>query len=186
MTRNDIIKILALLSQNYESFSKKLETDEQVENVIYLWQECLGDLDFNVVSQAVKKAIIDSPYPPTIHDIRKNAIEFINPTNDDPLKDWDEAYKMIKNGSYMTQEEFDQHSPICRKFFGSVSQLKAYSTNTEFNLDVTRANFLKQHENIIKRDKEEKLIPDKMKDIVQKLASNFEIKQLEGGKNGGE
>lgn len=184
MNNKETVQIITLLAGSYDQIANK--SDKQKSLMLATWQECLGDLDYNIVLQSVKKAIIDSPYPPTIHDIRKNAVEFMNPTNNDPLKDWDEAYKMIKNGSYMTQEEFDQHSPICRKFFGSVSQLKAYSTNSEFNLDVTRANFLKQHENITKRDKEEKLIPDKMKDMVKQLASNFEIKQLEEGNNGGE
>lgn len=184
MTKQETIQIITLLAGNYDTISQK--TVEQKQLMISTWQECLGDLDYNIVLQSVKKAIIDSPYPPTIHDIRKNAIEFVNPTEDDALKDWDEAYKMIKNGSYMTQEEFDQHSPACKRFFGSVAQLKAYSTNPEFNLDVTRANFLKQHENLMKREKENKLMPEKMKEFVSTLVKGVEIKQLEEGNNGGE
>ena len=76
------------------------------------------------VQESVKKTIIESPYPPTIHDIRKNAIEIANPSNNrNALDAWNEAYLMISNGLYMTQEEFEQHSPEVRNFFGSVRQV---------------------------------------------------------------
>ena len=184
MTKQETIQIITLLAGNYDSIAQK--TIEQKQLMIATWLECLGDLEYNIVLQSVKKAIMDSPYPPTIHDIRKNAIEFINPTQEDPLDDWNEAYRMIQNGSYMTQEQFEQCSPICKKFFGSVDQLRAYSRNPEFNMDVTRANFFKQHENLVKREKENKLLPDRMKELVTKLAQGFEIKQIEEGKNGTE
>lgn len=179
MNKQETTQIIALMAGNYNNISEK--TKEQKQLMINTWQECLGDLDYRLVLQAVKKSILESPYPPTIHDIRKNVIEFMNPTQDDPLKAWDEAYKMIKNGGYMTQEQFDSHSSACKRFFGSLGQLKAYSFNTEFNLDVTRSNFLKQYDNMIKREKEEKLMPNRMKEIVAKLAEGFEIKQLEEG-----
>ncbi|MGN1271449.1 MAG: replicative helicase loader/inhibitor [Clostridia bacterium] len=178
MARNEIIQILTLLAGNYESFAKRTETDEQVEIMINTWQECLGDLDYKLVLQAVKKTIIESPYPPTIHDIRKNAVEMVNPTKNNALSDWDECYKMICNGNYMTQEEFDKHSDTCKRFLGSLSQLRAYSRNEDFNMDVVRSNFLKQYENLIKRNQEQKLLPQNMKDFIGQLAEKMSVKQL--------
>ena len=146
------------------------------------WHECLGDLDYKLVLQAVKKTIIESPYPPTIHDIRKNAIEMVNPSNArTPIEAWEEAYKMICNGAYMTQEEFDTHSPEVKKFFGSREQLRAYATNVDFNMDVVRSNFLKQYEVITEREKQQKLLPEQMQNMIGQLAEKMDIKQIEGG-----
>lgn len=179
MTRQETVVILTLLAGNYESFSKRTETDEQVKIMVNTWQECLGDLDYKVVLQAVKKTIIESPYPPTIHEIRKNAVEIINPsTQKTGIEDWDECYKMICNGSYMTQEEFDSHSEVCKKFLGSLSQLRAYAQNVDFNMDVVRSNFLKQHEIILKREKENKLLPAQMQEYIGILADKMNVKQL--------
>ena len=178
MTRQEKIQILTLLSMNFDSWAKRTETDEQVEMMISNLQEFLGDLDYKLVLQAVKKSIIESLYPPTIHDIRKNAIEMINPTKSNALDDWDECYKMICNGNYMTQAEFDKHSAICKKFLGSLSQLKAYAGNADFNMDVVRSNFLKQHENLIQREKQEKLLPQKMQDFIGQLADKMNVKQI--------
>ena len=144
------------------------------------WQECLGDLDDKIVLQAVKKTIIESPYPPTIHDIRKNAIELVNPsTKRTAIEAWNEAYKMICNGAYMTQQEFEKHSPEVQKFFGSTTQLKAYATNVDFNMDVVRSNFLKQYELIIERENKQKLLPKKMQDMINQLTNKMTMKELE-------
>ena len=176
MNSQETTQVITLLAGNYDSIAKKDKTQKQL--MINTWQECLGDLDYKLVLQAVKKTIIESPYPPTIHDIRKNAVEMVNPTKNNALSDWDECYKMICNGNYMTQEEFDKHSDTCKRFLGSLSQLRAYSKNEDFNMDVVRSNFLKQYENLIKKNQEQKLLPQNMKDFIGQLAEKMSVKQL--------
>ena len=179
MTRQETVVIITLLAGNYESFAKRTQTDEQVKIMLDTWHSCLEDLDYQLVLQAVKKSIIESPYPPTIHDIRKNAIELVNPsTQRSGIEAWDEAYKMICNGAYMTQEEFSAHSPEVQRFFGSIGQLKAYATNMDFNMDVVRSNFLKQYESIVEREKQQKLLPPKKQDMIEQLANKMSIKEL--------
>lgn len=183
MTKQETIQVITLLAGNYNSISEK--SKEQKQMMVNTWFECLGDLDYRLVLQAVKKTIIESPYPPTIHDIRKNAIEMVNPSNArTPIEAWEEAYKMICNGTYMTQEEFDTHSPEVQKFFGSPTQLKAYATNVDFNMDVVRSNFLKQYEVITEREKQQKLLPEQMQNMIEQLAGKMDIKQIGGGNNG--
>ena len=184
MTRQETVVIITLLAGNYESFAKRTQTDEQVKIMLDTWHSCLEDLDYKLVLQAVKKTMIESPYPPTIHDIRKNAIELVNPsTHRSGIEAWDEACKMICNGSYMTQEEFDRHSPEVKKFFGNVRQVKelaqidAQTVNT-----VTKGQFLKQYEVITDRERQQKLLPQNIQDMIGQLSNKMSIKELEGGK----
>ncbi len=178
MNKTETIQVITLLAGNYDSIANKDKNQKQL--MIATWLECLGDLDYQLVLQAVKKTIIESPYPPTIHEIRKNAVEIINPTTQRTgIEAWEEAYKMICNGSYMTQEEFDSHSPEVKKFFGNKEQLKAYSTNTDFNMDVVRSNFLKQYDVLVNREKQQKLLPEKMQNMIGNLANKMDVKMLE-------
>ena len=78
MNKAETIQVITLLAGNYDSIAKKDATQKQL--MVNTWLECLGDLDYKLVLQAVKKTIIESPYPPTIYNIRKNAIEMINPS----------------------------------------------------------------------------------------------------------
>ena len=180
MTRKEIITILTLLSQTYENFEKRMDTDEKVESMIMLWTECLGDLDYNLVLQAVKKTIIESPYLPTIHEIRKNAIEMVKPnTSKTAIEAWNEAYSMICNGLYMTEEQFEMASPEVKKFFGNVRQVKELSqTDSDTVNTVTKGQFLKQYETIVNREKEDKLIPEQMKKMIGNCANMMDLKML--------
>ena len=179
MNKAETVQVITLLAGNYDSIAKKDATQKQL--MVNTWQECLGDLDYKLVLQAVKKTIIESPYPPTIHDIRKNAIELVNPsTKRTAIEAWNEAYKMICSGAYMTQEQFDEHSVEVKKFFGSPAQVRAYATNVDFNMDVVRSNFLKQYELIVDRENKQRLLPPKMQDMIEQLVNKMEIKQIGG------
>lgn len=178
MNRAEITQIITLLAGNYSSISEK--TKEQKQMMINTWQECLGDLDYNLVLQAVKKTIIESPYPPTIHDIRKNAVEMINPSmQKTAIEAWNEAYSMICSGLYMTQEQFEMASPEIRKFFGNVRQVKELAqTDLDTVNTVTKGQFLKQYEVIVDRQKEKNLLPQQMQDFIGQLADKMSVKQL--------
>lgn len=178
MNRQETIQVITLLAGNYDSIAKKDKT--QKELMINTWQECLGDLKYRVVLEAVKKSIIESPFPPTIHDIRKNAIELINPTQSKTaIEAWNEAYGMICGGLYMTEEQFNDASPEVKRFFGNVRQVTELAkTNIDTVNTVTKGQFLKQYDILLQREKEQKLIPESMKQFTQKLAGKMSVKQI--------
>ena len=176
MNKAETVQVITLLAGNYDSIAKKDATQNQL--MINTWQECLGALDYNLVLQAVKKTIIESPYPPTIHEVRKNAIELINPTTKKTgIEAWNEAIGMISNGLYMTEEQFNNYSPEVKRFFGSVNQVKQLAMET-INT-VTKGQFLKQYDILVQRDKEERLLPEPMKEMMEGLANKFALP--EGG-----
>ena len=166
------------MAGNYNSIAEKDKTQKQL--MINTWLECLGDLDYRLVLESVKKTMITSPYPPTIADIRKNAIEMIKPTTSKTaIEAWNEAYSMICKGTYMEEEEFEKASPEVKKFFGNVRQVRELAqTNTDVVNSVTKGQFLKQYEVIVNREKEQKLLPQSMQDFTKKLAERMDIKQI--------
>ena len=178
MNRQETIQVITLLAGNYNSIAEKDKIQKQL--MINTWLECLGDLEYRLVLEAVKKTMITSPYPPTIADIRKNAIEMIKPsTSKTTIEAWNEAYTMICRGTYMTEDEFEKASPEVRKFFGNVRQVKELAqTNTDVVNSVTKGQFLKQYEVIVNREKEQKLLPQSMQDFTKQLAEKMDIKQL--------
>ena len=178
MNKQETIQVITLLAGNYNSIAEKDKTQKQL--MINTWLECLGDLDYNLVLQAVKKTIIESSYPPTIHDIRKNAVEMINPTTKrTAIEAWKEAYEMICSGLYMTQEQFEMASSEVKKFFGNVRQVTELAkTDLDTVNTVTKGQFLKQYEVLVNREKEQKLLPKQMQDFTKQLAERMSIKQI--------
>lgn len=179
MNKTETTQIITLLAGNYDSIAKKDRTQKQL--MINTWQECLGDLDYNLVLQAVKKTILESPYPPTIHDVRKNAIEIINPnTQKTGIEAWNEAYSMICNGLYMTEEQFNQSSPEVKKFFGNVRQVKELAqTDIKTVNTVVKGQFLKQYDVIRERERQQRLLPKQMQDFIAQISEKMDMKRLE-------
>lgn len=172
--------MITILAGNYDSIAKKDKIQKQL--MVNTWYECLNDLDYKFILEAVKKTIIDSPYPPTIHDIRKNAVEMINPSiNKTGIEAWNEAYNMICNGLYMTEEQFEMSSPEVKKFFGSVRQVKELAQcDTDTVNTVTKGQFLKQYEILTQREKEQKLLPQRIQDFTKQFAEKISINQYIG------
>ena len=182
MNKQETVQVITLLAGNYNVIAQKSKLEKEL--MINSWYECLKDLDYNLILQAVKKAMIEIPYPPTIADIRKNALELTNsmPTVT-AIEAWQEAFEMIRNGIYMTQEEFETASPIVKKFFGSVGQVKELAMCSGYEVNtVVKGQFLKQYEILVEREKKDKLLPSNIKEITEKLANKMDIKELEEGK----
>lgn len=178
MKKEETIQVITLLAGNYDSIAKKDKTQKQL--MINTWQECLGDLEYQVVLQAVKKSIIDSPYPPTIHDIRKNAIEMMNPTqNRTAIEAWNEAYSMICRGLYMTEEQFETASLEVKKFFGNVRQVRELAmTDVDVVNSVTKGQFLKQYDVLVQREQERKMLPPQIQEFTKQLAEKMSVKMI--------
>lgn len=180
MNKQETVQIITLLAGNYENIANKSEAQQKI--MLNTWYECLSDLDYKLVLQAVKKNILQSEYPPTIHEIRKNAMEITKPvTNITAIEAWNEAYKMICNGLYMTEEQFNTASPIVKRFFGDVRQVKELAqTDTDVVNSVIKGQFLKQYDILIDRENKQNMLPEDMKDLISKLSNKMDIKQIEG------
>ena len=180
MKRTEMVQIITLLAGNYDSIANK--SPKQQELMLNTWYECLGDLDYQIVLHAVKKSIIDSSYPPTIHEIRKNATEITNPTTKrTAIEAWNEALNMISGGLYMTKEQFDFCSPEVKKFFGSVNQVRQLAMlDSETINSVTKGQFLKQYDVLVEREREEKMLPEPMKEMFGALADRMDVNKLLG------
>lgn len=182
MKRTEMVQIITLLAGNYETIANK--TPKQKELMLNTWYECLNDLDYDFVLRAVKRVIINSPYPPTIHEIRKNAIELINPTTQKTaIEAWNEALNMISDGLYMSEERFELHSPIVKKYFGNVNNVRQHAMlDRDVVNSVIKGQFLKQYDVLIEREKEEKLLPEDVKNKLDLLADKMDVnKLLKGG-----
>ena len=178
MNRKETTQLITFLASNYNTIAEK--TIEQKQLMIDLWQECLGDLDFKLILQSVKKVMITSKFPPTIAEIRENAVNLIEKEQATAIEAWNEAYNMICNGLYMTEEQFEMASPEVKKFFGNVRQVSELArTDIDIVNTVTKGQFLKQYDIIKERQRGYKLLPENMKQKILQLQSNV-IKEIGG------
>lgn len=179
MSRDNIIAILGILKTAYPRFYANM-TKSEAEETIALWQEMFSDTDIRILTIAVKRLITHLEFPPTIADVKKEIVK-ITSDNTSTIDYWQEAFKMMCNANYMTIEEFGQYPEICKRFFGSVSNLKAYGAmEREYVLNNIQPRFLKYAEMYKKDEKENMMLPKSYNEMIQKLVNSFDVKQIGG------
>lgn len=180
MSRDNIIAILGILKTAYPRFYANMAKN-QAEETIALWQEMFSDTDIRILTIAVKRLIAHFEFPPTIADVKKEVIK-ITTKQESNIDYWQEAFKMMSNANYMQKEEFDTYSDVCKNFFGNVDNLRSYGTmDRKEVINNIQPRFLRYVENYQKQEKENMMLPNDYKKMVQKLVSKFEIKKI-GGK----
>jgi len=179
VSRDNIIAILGILRTAYPRFYANMKKTE-AEETISLWQEMFSDTDIRILTIAVKRLITHFEFPPTIADVKKEILK-ITTKQESNIDYWQEVLKMMSNAHYMKKEEFDTYSDICKRFFGNVDNLRSYGVMEKQEvINNIQPRFLKYAENYQKQEKENMMLPSNYKDMVQKLANNFDVKKLGG------
>lgn len=173
MKKTDTIKLLAIINTAFPNM-------QITESMVELWHELLGDLEFNLAIAAVKKLILESPFPPTIADIRKRAVEIMTPAEDkiDASTAWGEVVHAIRMFGYpRPQEALESMSPRTRKV---VEQMGWQEICQATEPGVVRGQFLRMYEAYSAREKQDALLPQKMRDEIKQIAN---LRLVEGGRS---
>ena len=151
MTKSETTKLLAMIVIGYPKFEIQELTAE-------LWHELLGDIPFDVVKAAVKRIMLKSPFPPSIHDVRAEATAVVSPNEIDAAEAWGEVLRAVRNhGSYGEKEAMATLSPRARKVITWMGWREICMSE---EVGVTRGQFLKMYGQVQERDKQDALLPE--------------------------
>lgn len=175
MKKSEIVQLLAVVNTAFPNMQVS-------EAMVDLWFELLGDLDFNLAKIALKKLLLESPYPPAIADIRKQATEILTPAEGriEPAAAWGEVIRAVHNyGYYRPIEAMASLSPIA-------AQVVKYMGWQEICMSeepsVIRGQFLKMYQQVQEREKKDAILPEKLKSEIAAIAAKHDLKLVEGGK----
>ena len=180
MKKENIIAILGILKTAYPRFYANM-TKNEAEETIALWYEMFKSEDIRILTLAVKRLITHLEFPPTIADIKKEIVKMTS--KDESVMDyWQYVVKMMGKANYMQADEFEQYPEICKRFFGSVGNLRPYGMmEQEYTINNIQSRFIKFAENYQKEQNERKMLPPEFNSMVDKLINDMETKQI-GGK----
>lgn len=165
MTPHETSRLLAILAAAFPRF----EPDELKMQV---WHEMLGDLDYSVAQLAAKKCMISNTFAPSIAEVRKAAMQIMYPQRKTAAEAWEEVNRAVDRfGYYQQQEALESLSPEVARAVRAIGFEKICLTE---NMGVERGQFIKIYEQMEGKQKEEQLLPDKMRaqiaGVAQRLA----------------
>lgn len=173
MVIGEISKLFAVLSAAYAKF--------EVDDIkLQLWYEMLADIPYSMAKLVVKKHICESPYPPTISDIRGTVVEITcrEIYELDAGSAWGEVMKCIRNyGIYNPEEALASMSKRTAEVVRRISWREICQSE---NLSVVRGQFVKIFEILEKRERKNMLIPERMRREIEGIRGEEGIGLLEG------
>lgn len=178
MTREQTIEIFKVLKLAYPTFYKDMTRDE-AESTIALWTQMFKNDDPTIVIATVKSLITTFKWPPTIADVKEEMDKLTNNEEESPIELWNRLRKALSNSIYGSNEEYNKLPPIVKKFVGSPNQLRNWAIDENFNEGVLRGQFLKQLEILQEREKEDRMIPFELRQMIQAAVKGVEPIMLE-------
>lgn len=178
MNREEIIIILGTLKTAYPRFYADMSRKE-AEEAINLWQEMFRHEKPALVTAAVKELINSFKYPPTIADVKDKMYELIKTDTETPVELWNAIKKAMRNSTYNAVEEFERLPEIAKKFVGSPNQLREWAISDDYNDGVIKGQFFKQVEIIKQREKDNSMMLPEVRNLVQQLSANSNIRLLD-------
>lgn len=145
------------------------------QDAFNVWYEMLKDLEYGIVSYAVKKYMQSEEKEPTVAGIRKHASQLLeNGGGLNEMAAWQMVVKAMRNSIYHAEEEFAKLPPIVQKAVVSPGQLSEWAMSEDIDgtwMNVTQSNFMRTYRAEVMREKEmRKLSPD----ILRLTGKTFE------------
>lgn len=141
-----------------------------------VWYSLLQDLDYTIAQAAIQKYMLINEFPPTIADIRKNAVSVQAGDKKTWSEGWEEVMKAIGNfGSYREEEALESMSEITRK---AVKKLGFRNICLSENITADRANFRMIYEQMAENEYTAKQIPLNLSKLIESIQQTEQQKRI--------
>ncbi|WP_434577152.1 replicative helicase loader/inhibitor [Thermoanaerobacterium thermosaccharolyticum] len=166
MTVQETTKIVNALKIAYPRYAEQIQENKQ--GMISLFAFMFKDVPYKVVNCALQKFILESPYPPTVHDLYKEIVSVTKFNVPDEDEAWHEVARAIRlYGYYRPEEAFDSMSEVVRDVVKAIGWSEICLSK---NIDLVRDQFVRLYVIAKQRKEQEMLMPSILKRRIEKLA----------------
>ena len=179
MTREETLRILAVLRAAYPNFYKGMEREE-LQSIAALWQEMFLEDEYAVVALAAKALIASSSsgYPPVIGQIKEKIRLLRSPKAMCGEEAWSLVRRALSNGLYGSREEFAKLPEGIQELVGSPAALRCWAAMDVGEVEtVIKSQFLKGYREKQEYKKQVDALPESVR---RQIGPGKKEKQLRG------
>ena len=178
MTKQETIKMIAVMKAAFPSWGSKL-SQEEIRTSVEIWHEMLEEYEYIIVSGALKSIIATKKdFPPSIAEIIEK-VQFLLSGGQKEISEneaWAMVRKALGNGMYGAKEEFERLPSDIQSVLREPATLRNWSQLDPTEVDtVVASNFMRSFKEVRKREKEFKALPSDIKQLI----SNTTLKMIE-------
>ena len=180
MTREETIKVLAVLKAAYPAFYRGMKADE-LNGIVNLWASQFEGDDYKTVGAAVQAHIATDTkgYPPHIGAIKEAIRKITQPDKMSEMEAWGYVASALRNSGYNSVAEFDKLPPVVRRIVGSPSQLREWAMmDSDTVQSVVQSNFMRSYRVRAQHEREYLALPENVRELMAQLAGSMAIPAL--------
>lgn len=170
MTRDDTKNVIGLIIAAYPNYHP-----ENMTATVDLWWKVFEDAPVEQVAAATTAYITTntSGFAPTIAEVRQLLIPETQEMGE--LEAWEIVAEAVKKSNYYAEEEFEKMPEAIQEALGGPGTLRQWAnTPSDAVATVAQSNFLRSYRAVIKRQKQDRLIPESVKKILEKTTKAIE------------
>ena len=168
MTREDTIKILAVLRGAYPAFYRDI-TKQEAESTIALWLSMFDEEPYELVAAAVKAFIAGDGkgFPPAIGQIKERIRQITQTEEMTEQEAWALVSKALRNSGYGSEEEFAKLPPEIQAVVHDPGQLRQWAMSPADSVEtVIASNFMRSFRAKQKVNREFTALPTSVKQLM--------------------
>lgn len=180
MTREETIKVLAVLKAAYPAFYRGMKADE-LNGIVNLWASQFEGDDYKTVGAAVQAHIATDTkgYPPHIGAIKEAIRKITQPDEMSEMEAWGYVASALRNSGYNSVTEFDKLPPVVRRIVGSPSQLREWAMmDSDTVQSVVQSNFMRSYWVRAQSEREYLALPESVRELMGQLAGSMAMPAL--------
>lgn len=180
MTREETIKVLAVLKAAYPAFYRGMKADE-LNGIVNLWASQFEGDDYKTVGAAVQAHIATDTkgYPPHIGAIKEAIRKITQPDEMSEMEAWGYVASALRNSGYNSVAEFDKLPPVVRRIVGSPSQLREWAMmDSDTVQSVVQSNFMRSYRARAQHEREYLALPENVRELMGQLAGSMAMPAL--------
>ena len=181
MTREETIKILAVLRGAYPAFYRDI-TKQEAESTIALWMSMFDEEQYELVGAAVKAFIAgdNKGFPPSIGQVKERIRQITQPEEMTEQEAWALVSKALRNATYGSEEEFAKLPPEVQAVVHDPGQLRQWAMSPADTVEtVIASNFMRSFKVKQKVNREFTALPTSVKQLM--ISAGFRKDPTEAG-----
>jgi hypothetical protein len=177
MNKEETKGLFLLVKGNYPNAYRDID-EVQLKIMINSWHSFFEDIPVVVMVKVVQKHILKSVYPPSIKELREEALKMVSPTKvDAPEVAWEKAITTVRKfGRYNKEKGYESLSPSIQRAIRAIGWDRIGDCNDE-NLGFLQNEFMKLYVEIDPATRDEYLLPKGMLQKINQISNQKQIEQ---------
>lgn len=107
MTREEIIKVIGIITTAYPNFDK-FRDEKHIRSMVAIWADMFSEDDAGLVALSVKEYISTSKWPPSIAEIREIMVRIAHPDIIPPDEAWEVVSKYLAVTGEYNHDDYER------------------------------------------------------------------------------